>query len=214
MRVLFLSTYPSSGPDSGGVVRLKSLMAALAARRHVTHVLAIVTPHAEDARSSSDETIIPLRPGAFSAADARAVGFHDTLTGLRLSEDPARLRRAIDAARDFRPDVLIQEQPFLADLAAAIAQDLSVPLVYSAANQEHQLKQDLIRLVPEAYVHSDPLLDEVARLERRAAKDASLSVAIAPTSSRSFFRWAAARLWLPAMAADRLMRAFPLSRHP
>jgi glycosyltransferase involved in cell wall biosynthesis len=179
MRILFLSTYATSGIETGGNVRLSSIVRTVQAAGHSSHVLAIVPPASVSASAGRHETVLPLSEGQFSRADVQADGYHDTLTGLRVMRDAEVLSQARAVARSFGPDIIFLEQPFLIEFAIGLKAQLSVPLFYSAANQELSLKRDLIALTPEFFSHPEPLLDEVERLEKAAIASADLVVAIA-----------------------------------
>lgn len=190
MRILILSTYPASAPDSGGVLRLRALRDALEAGGHSTHVLAVVTPGAA-ASFTAEETILPVAKELFSEQDQLAVGYHDILTGLRCLDDHDFLEQAAALARAFHPDAVMIEQPFLVGLAHRLQTNTGALLIYSAANLEADLKQALTVLVPQYYRHGEDLLGAVAEAERQAASSARLTIAIAPTLVTPLERWGA-----------------------
>lgn len=195
MRVLILSTYPASALDSGGVIRLRALNAALNAGGHQTHVLAIMTPGSQATASASpSETVLHLKRQHFSPDDWAALGYHDILTGLRCLDDRELVARAESLVGKFRPDVVMIEQPFLIGLAERLRSSQGQPLIYSAANLETDLKRDLVALVPQFYRHPDDLLAEVAAAERLAAARAVLTLAIAPGMVQALTDWGAKRV--------------------
>lgn len=209
MRILLLSTYPVSGVESGGVVRLKSIVEALNQAGHQTHVLAIVPPLSDTFRSSRAETVIPLVDGAFSDRDFAAIGYHDTLIGIyAATEKGGVLERASVVEKSFDPELIIVEQPFLIELAEALAARTDAPIVYSAANHEHALKKALIDLVPEPYDHPLPLLEDVQRLEDRAIRGSALVVAIT-SDMQAFLQDKGAKRVVVAGNGSRVANAAP-----
>lgn len=195
MRVLILSTYPASARDTGGVIRLRALNAALSSGGHRTHVLAITTPLSlPTAGGSSSETILPIKPQYFSSADYAALGYHDILTGLRCLDDRGLVAQAERLVGQLRPDIVMIEQPFLVGLAEHLRTLHGKPLVYSAANLEANLKRDLVALVPDVYHHPENLLAEVAAAERLAVGRAALTIAIAPAMVQPLTDWGARRV--------------------
>ena len=83
MRALFLSTYPVSGEQSGGVVRLGALCAALEAAGHEPHVLALVGVRHDPPDDVGDEPLVPLDEHAEGVGLAREGAADELVVGRR-----------------------------------------------------------------------------------------------------------------------------------
>ena len=194
MKTLVLSTYPATAEASGGVVRLRRIMEALAKADVQTQLLAIVPPG--PARSSSgNQWIVPLPADAFRPVDHRAIGFHDVLTGLAAQDCTTTLDALEARIRAFAPDALFLEQPYLVDIAAkAMERHPNLKLIYSSANIEAPLKRELAALTPQYYRHPDDLISHVDRMERKATDLASLVIAISGQDAETLQIWGAPKL--------------------
>jgi hypothetical protein len=191
MRVLLLSTYSSSGTDTGGVVRLRAIRDALSSSGAITRVLVVVPPGTAPSRQGADEAVIAMTPGSLSAQDLSAVGYLDVLTGLRSVADPATVSAVLSAAVEFRPTAVVLEQPFLVGLAEQIQDRTNAKLIYSAANLEAVLKQQLKQLVPVHYRHEEDLIAETLAMEQRAVRGANLTISISSEMTPTLTAWGA-----------------------
>lgn len=192
--VLLLSTYPFVEPRHGGQIRLAAIGAAFAAAGWQVESLAIYEPEVYSAQRLGPRDLAFPANSPYRKFHGRDVPLINDLLngGYAVADDGAfqsvveRLPRQIDAIH--------VEQPWLWPLAQRIR---SLPglaqtiLIFGSQNIEAPLKREIL----DSYKvgEADDVIAEIDALERRAAREADISVAVTQRDLDALIEWGARR---------------------
>lgn len=170
--IAILSTYaPSEG--FGGPSRIFHQRRVLESAGHdVVHVVLHANASA-DATRPNDFVRLVERPFRSTVDHI----YQDVDLGHRAARDPRLIQALIAHLSRRDTSLLILEQPFLVEIAAAVAGSLGVPVVYSCQNIEYRLRRDLERFQTD-WTRPTTRSDEVRELEVAATQLASHTTAI------------------------------------
>ena len=177
--ILFLSTYPYGRPHHGGEIRLAHIAKVFAAAGWDVRGIAVYDEQGYLASSvGADDVPFPARD-RWRKFEGRPIPLiDDLLSGIYAESDsggfPAIARRL---PRNI--DVIHVEQPWLWGLARKIQQQRghgNVALVYGSQNIEAPLKRQILTAWGTAGV--EDVVRAIDTLERRAAREADLTLAI------------------------------------
>jgi len=138
MRVLQVGYYPITHVVSGGQRRIAAVQKALAACGVAFDFFAVY-PN----RPDKSEHDFPLSDGASLFVDQIRHDFEIRLSAA-VEADPHLLRRVGERVRSQRLSHLWLEHPFLWPLMKPIAEELGLPVVYSAHNIEWRMRAELL----------------------------------------------------------------------
>lgn len=190
--VLLLSTYPIVKPRHGGQVRLANIAHAFEAANWQVESMAIYEPegYGEQRQGPRDLPFpvdSPFRQ--FKGRDLPLV--NDLLTGLYAAADDGGFAAV---ARQLPPvvDAIHVEQPWLWPLAKRIKQlpgfEKTI-LIYGSANIEAPLKLEI--LTSYGVADSAQVIADIDALERRAACEADVAVAVTKSDLATLASWGA-----------------------
>ena len=190
--VLLLSTYPIVEPRHGGQVRLANIAHAFEAANWQVESMAIYEPegYGEQRQGPRDLPFpvdSPFRQ--FKGRDVPLV--NDLLTGLYAAADDGGFAAVV---RQLPPvvDAIHVEQPWLWPLAKRIKQLPGLEktiLIYGSANIEAPLKLEI--LTSYGVADSAQVIAEIDALERRAACEADVAVAVTKSDLATLASWGA-----------------------
>lgn len=177
--VLILSTYPLGEPKHGGEVRLLNIKRAYESAGWRVTPLAIYPEEAYRKSSAGPDDILFPSNSPHRLFNGRLVPFvTDIASGAFASSEGGALPKIL-ATVPSRIDVIHVEQPWLWPLAIVLRerQQYSSPLlVYGSQNIEAPLKRGIFN--DWNVLEFEDAIDAVDRLERQAAREADLTVAV------------------------------------
>ena len=190
--VLLLSTYPIVEPRHGGQVRLVNIALAFEAAHWQVESMAIYEPEGYGAQRQGPRDLpfpvdSPFRQ--FKGRDVPLV--NDLLTGLYAAADDGGFAAVV---RQLPPvvDAIHVEQPWLWPLAKRIKQlpgfEKTI-LIYGSANIEAPLKLEI--LTSYGVADSAQVIADIDALERRAACEADVAVAVTKSDLATLASWGA-----------------------
>ena len=190
--VLLLSTYPIVEPRHGGQVRLANIAHAFEAANWQVESMAIYEPEGYGAQRQGPRDLpfpvdSPFRQ--FKGRDVPLV--NDLLTGLYAAADDGGFAAVV---RQLPPvvDAIHVEQPWLWPLAKRIKQlpgfEKTI-LIYGSANIEARLKLEI--LTSYGVADSAQVIADIDALERRAACEADVAVAVTKSDLATLASWGA-----------------------
>ena len=190
--VLLLSTYPFSKPRHGGQVRIAQIAHAYEAANWQVESMAIYEPEGYGAQRQGPRDLpfpvdSPFRQ--FKGRDVPLV--NDLLTGFYAAADDGGFAAVV---RQLPPvvDAIHVEQPWLWPLAKRIKQlpgfEKTI-LIYGSANIEAPLKLEI--LTSYGVADSALVIAEIDALERRAACEADVAVAVTKSDLATLASWGA-----------------------
>lgn len=192
--VLLLSTYPFVEPRHGGQLRLAAIGKAFAAAGWQVENLAIYEPEVYSTQRLGPRDIAFPANSPYRTFRGRNVPLiNDLLNGAFAAADDGAFGSVVD--RLPQPiDVIHVEQPWLWPLAQKLK---TLPgfgntrLVFGSQNIEAPLKREIL----DSYkvVGADDVIDEIDALERRAAREADISVAVTQRDLDALIEWGARR---------------------
>jgi len=190
--VLLLSTYPIVEPRHGGQVRLANIAHAFEAANWQVESMAIYEPEGYGAQRQGPRDLpfpvdSPFR--LFKGRDVPLV--NDLLTGLYAAADDGGFAAVV---RQLPPvvDAIHVEQPWLWPLAKRIKQLPGLEktiLIYGSANIEAPLKLEI--LTSYGVADSAQVIADIDALERRAACEADVAVAVTKSDLATLASWGA-----------------------
>jgi glycosyltransferase involved in cell wall biosynthesis len=110
--------------------------------------------------------------------------YEDLDLGRRATRDARLVRSVTEHVQRAAAEVIVLEQPYLADLTAEVAAASGTPVVYSSANIEYRLKRDLERFQPD-WKRPTTRSEDLRALEQRAVDLASCVTAICRTDQQA-----------------------------
>ncbi len=190
--VLLLSTYPIVEPRHGGQVRLANIGHAFEAANWQVESMAIYEPEGYGAQRQGPRDLpfpvdSPFRQ--FKGRDVPLV--NDLLTGLYAAADDGGFAAVV---RQLPPvvDAIHVEQPWLWPLAKRIKQlpgfEKTI-LIYGSANIEARLKLEI--LTSYGVADSAQVIADIDALERRAACEADVALAVTKSDLATLASWGA-----------------------
>ena len=190
--VLLLSTYPFLEPLHGGQVRLANIAHAFEAANWQVESMAIYEPEGYGAQRRGPRDLPFPVDSPFRQFEGRDVPLvNDLLTGLYAAADDGGFGVVV---RQLAPavDVIHVEQPWLWPLAKRIKQlpgfEKTI-LIYGSANIEAPLKQEI--LTSYGVADSAQVVADIDALERRAACEADVTVAVTKSDLATLVSWGA-----------------------
>ncbi|WP_373369515.1 glycosyltransferase [Burkholderia gladioli] len=170
MRILQFTSYPTLDPRHGGQIRAAQMAKQL---REAGHDVKSVAVYVSDDFPEAGRDDIPFSSES-KFWNASLPWLSDYFSGIFCLKDDVAKSKISRLMRDFSPDIIFVEQPWL---FAAVAQEAPrrTKLVYSSQNIEWRLKEKLFGRMPHG--SSVELTDAIRRAELSAAKHADLVVA-------------------------------------
>lgn len=194
-----LSTYPFKEPRHGGQVRTSSIVSAY--KEYGYEVCSVAVFEAESyGPGTYDVNDVEFPPSSsyrrFHGRDVPLIT--DLLTGHYAAADDGGFPRIV-AGLPTVIDVIHVEQPWLWPVATRLKtldRYAKVKLVYGSQNIEAPLKKEIL----DSYSVRDAqdVLDEIDRLERSAALEADVAVAVTEADFNVLAEWGCRRLVLAA----------------
>lgn len=188
--VLILSTYPVIEPTHGGQLRLLNIQRAYEAAGWKTSSLAVYSEETYRKEQVGPIDILFPTTSRYRLFKGRDLHFaSDLLSGtFAVAEDGGWFEVLKNIP--IKIDVIHVEQPWLWPLAVKIKglrEYASVALVYGSQNIEEPLKRGIF----DTYDVDDAedFLNQVDSLERRAAKEADLTIAVTQEEADVFASW-------------------------
>lgn len=190
--ILLLSTYPYARPRHGGQVRLANIAKSFADRGWSVIGIAVYEPESCPPETLGDTDIPFPEKSPYRQFKGRDVPFiTDLLSGRYAAADDggfSEIVRRLPA----RLDAIHVEQPWLWPVAVRIKQMsayANVTLIYGSANIEAPLKREIF----ESYgvQGCDDVIDEISELERIAAKESDVAVAVTQADLDKLSAWGA-----------------------
>ena len=190
--VLLLSTYPFAMPRHGGQVRLANIAKTYAAAGLRVESIAVFEPEAyQGAALGLRDIPFPL-DSRYRKFDGRDLPFVNDLQSGRFAAAQDGGFDAIRARLPGRIDAIHVEQPWLWPLASRIKQIAAYNktiLVYGSANIEQPLKAGIFESF--AVQDAQDAVEAVGVLERRAAVEADLCLAVCQADQQALLEWGA-----------------------
>lgn len=198
--VLLLSTYPFVEPRHGGQVRLAGIAEAFTEAGWQVDSMAIYEPEGYGSQRLGGRDIAfpcdsPYRK--FYGRDVPLI--NDLLSGPYAAADDGGFRAVLQKLPQ-RLDAIHIEQPWLWPLGQKIKQlpqFKNACLIYGSQNIEAPLKRDI--LTSYKIAAAEDVVAEIDALERRAACEADISVAVTQSDLDTLIAWGANR---PVLAAN------------
>jgi hypothetical protein len=190
--VLLLSTYPFLEPRHGGQVRMAHIAHAYAAANWQVESMAIYEPEGYGAQRRGPRDLAFPVDSPYRQFDGRGVPLvNDLLSGLYAAADDGGFGAVVRQLPP-RVDVIHVEQPWLWPLAKRIKQLPGfdkASVIYGSQNIEAPLKQDILRTYEVA--GAAQVVSEIDALERRAAREADVAVAVTKSDLATLATWGA-----------------------
>lgn len=189
--VLLLSTYPFLEPRHGGQVRLANIAHAFKAANWQVESMAIYSEGYSAQRRGQRDLPFPVDSPfrRFKGRDVPLV--NDLLTGLYAAADDGGFGAVVSQLPSV-VDAIHVEQPWLWPVAKRIKQlpgFEKVILIYGSANIEAPLKLDI--LTSYGVADSAQVVADIDALERRAACEADVAVAVTKSDLATLVSWGA-----------------------
>ena len=189
--VLLLSTYPFLEPRHGGQVRLANIAHAFKAANWQVESMAIYSEGYSAQHRGQRDLPFPVDSPfrQFKGRDVPLV--NDLLTGLYAAADDGGFGAVVSQLPPV-VDAIHVEQPWLWPLAKRIKQlpgFEKVILIYGSANIEAPLKLDI--LTSYGVADSAQVVADIDALERRAACEADVAVAVTKSDLATLASWGA-----------------------
>lgn len=195
--VLLLSTYPCVVPQHGGQLRLLNIKRAYEAAGWNVLELAVYDEQAYDeAVVGANDIIFPSGSVYRNFRGKPAPLATDLLSGDFASAEDGCLKKIFTTVPT-TVDCVHVEQPWLWPIVHALRKrsgQAKFVTVYGSQNIEAPLKQEIFRGL--GFKHGDELIERVAELETRAAREADLTVAVSQQDASELRRWAPERVLL------------------
>lgn len=170
MRILYLTNYPIANPIHGGQIRATQIINSLRISNH--EVLPVSIFSSADYPEFSGNDIVFDREAPFWRQSDPLI--HDYSAGVFVIRDPVVLSKITTIERDFKPDVIVVEQPWLFALAKKLAQGKKTKLVFSSQNIEFKLKHRLLERSGNPNIET--LVDLIRAVELEAVVDSDLLI--------------------------------------
>lgn len=190
--VLLLSTYPFLEPRHGGQVRMAHIAHAYEAANWQVESMAIYEPEGYGVQRRGPRDLAFPVDSPYRQFDGRDVPLvNDLLTGLYAAADDGGFGFVVRQLPN-QVDVIHVEQPWLWPLAKRIKQLRGFEkarLIYGSQNIEAPLKLDILN----AYGVTDAaqVVADIDALERRAACEADVAVAVTRSDLSTLTSWGA-----------------------
>ncbi|MEK6420549.1 MAG: glycosyltransferase [Burkholderia gladioli] len=174
MRILQLTSYPTLDPRHGGQIRAAQMANQLRAAGHEVKSVAV---YVADDFSAAGEDDIPFSQNS-KFWNSELPWLSDYFSGIFCLDDDFAKSKLTKIFRDFLPDFVFVEQPWLF-AAAKQAAPKHAKVVYSSQNIEWRLKEKLFDRMP--HKRRGELVDAIRVAEINAAKFSDLVVACTQT---------------------------------
>lgn len=195
--VLILSTYPHTIPRHGGQLRVANISKAYANDGWSVHSIAVYEPDAFHGAAVGKHDVAFPNDSAFRFFNDRHVPFiSDLLSGAFASSDSGGFP-SICAKLPIRIDAIHVEQPWLWPLAKRIKeldQHRSAVLIYGSQNIERNLKSEIF--LNYGINNAEDAIEAVGQLERIAATEADISLAVTQSDLSELAKLGARKLLL------------------
>jgi glycosyltransferase involved in cell wall biosynthesis len=171
MRILQLTNYPTVNPLHGGQIR--SYQIAKQLRISGNEVKSIAVYVDEDYKDVDQDDIPFSRSSPFWSGSIPSLS--DYYTGLYAVNDQEVFHKLLSLLKNFKPHIVMVEQPWLFAVAKKFTKNTTIKLVYSSQNIEWRLKDKI--LDRENPAQKEYLTSEIKKLEIDAVRIANLTVA-------------------------------------
>lgn len=193
-RVLLLSTYSFGRPRHGGQVRLANIAKTYLAAGFEVLSLAVCETH--DVGFGKDDIVFPDR-APFNLFEGQSVLFTaDVLSGQYAADPNGAWPQIRSRFLNSKINVIHAEQPWLWPLVVRLQElpsCIDTVLVYGSQNIEAPLRADILHSYGQA---SGALIHAIERLERQAACEADLVLAVTPEDGAILQSYGAKRVVL------------------
>jgi hypothetical protein len=176
--VAIVATFAPS-ESFGGPARIFHMRRVLEAAGHRVVNVVVTSNHPSERLGHDDIVRVVERP--FRARVDHI--YNDIDLAERAAADPAHGRAITAQLERLGTNVVILEHPFLIDIVQPVVERLGAALVYSCANIEYRLLQELERFAPDWRRRTDRAAD-VRRREEQATRAASVVTAICSTDQK------------------------------
>jgi glycosyltransferase involved in cell wall biosynthesis len=170
MRILQLTSYPTTDPRHGGQIRCAQIATQLRDAGHEVKSLAV---YVERDYTVVGEDDVPFNSSSsFWREDLPWLS--DYFSGIFAAQESSAVSALSRVVQSFAPSVIIVEHPWLFDAAQRIAQ-MGEKIVYSSHNVEWRLKDRLF--ARDGHATRGEMVASIRQIEINAAKMADLVVA-------------------------------------
>jgi glycosyltransferase involved in cell wall biosynthesis len=192
--ILFLSTYPYAQPRHGGEIRLAHIAAAFARADWDVRGIAVYDEKGYSRGNVGRHDLPFPSDQSWREFNGRLVPLIDDLLSGRYAESDVGGFPAVTRALPRRIDAIHVEQPWLWGLARKIRdrrRDDHIVLVYGSQNIEAPLKRQI--LAASGITRADDVIQAIDTLERRAAREADLTLAVTHAEGETLSTYGAMR---------------------
>lgn len=173
MKILQLTSYPTSKPIHGGQIRCASIATELRRAGHYVKSVSIYV--ADDYEPDGPSDIAFGTDSEFWNSDLPFLS--DYYSGIFVLRDATANMRLVEAFEEFSPDVVVVEHPWLMQAAERLcAMRENVRLVYSSHNVEYRLKEAILRRAGVNSSLRKKIVNEIQDLEKFSINKADLSI--------------------------------------
>ncbi len=186
MRVLILGPWPVARPRHGGQIRAASIIEAYRARGHEVRFMGIYDPgNVPLSDTDPDDVAVDGDVGAYVAAATDPPGWSFWAA---FAEVPALFQRFEAVVRQFRPDIVQFEEPYLWLVVQKLRARGCIDrarIIHSSYNYETALRRDLMEIDGNV---DEQVLARVAAQEEDIAREADLVVTVSDDDAECFRR--------------------------
>jgi len=170
MRILQLTNYPTVKPMHGGQIRCYQIANELRNAGHTVRSMAIYQGGYANVEIGKDDLCFPHTSLFY---DARFPWLSDYFSGIFLEKDPVAFKKLKSFIKDFDPEIIISEQPWVF-AAAKAASKKRAKHIYSSQNIEWRLKESIFE---KENLNEKKLVEQIKNIETNAVKNADLIIA-------------------------------------
>tara|TARA_R110000787_G_scaffold215053_1_gene324105 strand:- start:2040 stop:3272 length:1233 start_codon:yes stop_codon:yes gene_type:complete len=193
--ILLLSTYSYTEPRHGGQVRLANIAKTYQDEGFLVENIAIYDDGGNNSATADNRDIaFPSTSPYRKYKGIEAIYANDFLSGLYASEKNGGFLKVINNLPK-KIDAIHVEQPWLWDLATKIKKFeayRNTLLIYGSQNIEAPLKREIFNNLN--YRYADELVLAISALEKRAALEADLVIAVTQSDHDKMASWGATNI--------------------
>lgn len=205
MKALVISTFPTRKAVHGGQLRAQALTTAYAATYGTVRIVAVYNfeMYSPDEISTDD-----IRLSADAVREIHRYPFLEQfVTAEAILNDPTVRMKFLSLLKEYRPDVLIYEQPYLYNSVSALVAetDLNPLVVYSSYNHESELLRSIVEsldLDEQVQSVAQGKLDQLIELEQRIAQQADGVIAVSAAEAAELRAFGASNVLVVPNAMD------------
>jgi glycosyltransferase involved in cell wall biosynthesis len=202
MRILQLTNYPTINPLHGGQIRSSQIATQLRIAGHEVKPIAV---YVDGDYKDVDEHDIPFRRSS-PFWNGNLPSLSDFYAGLYAVNDRDATRKLLHLLKNFKPHLVITEQPWLFAVAKKITKYTTIKLVYSSQNIEWRLKEKILNR--ENTSQKEQLTSEIRKIEIDAVKSANLTVACTDQDAKYYTQFVDSKSSQPIVVAGNGVEEF------